>query len=645
MTKKDKVKKKNVKSFASHKNAKYWSKKNEVIEDMDEFDNILYENFYAVSVKVTEKQKKKEIQLKLECADNVYSNLENVFSKELVYTIANIIYQGSTYDFLIEQIRSDNIKIMKILLPIFKKEKYMRMALPKCSIYLLLGAIQNPEMFEEMFLWVEEFGFDTKYINEKTNYLYIVLYNYCHDKPKIRAKIIEYMSKTLDVTNINKHSNYHFFNNDDAKVVLPFATNIDSITNIISCAHKFDAINILMEIDSKATKSKFAKERTNFYGIAWYFLSPTAFYKVMEIKNINPYENKQFVIQWISYICYMSRWDYLPSMIQSLTDDMWNIMAQYFYDGKLSLCFVMTLFHLMDKYKIPITNLKLNYKYFPPNSCYAQFLKDTFRYNTFTTEGDKDKVYKPLNVAMSEMAWNSSVNTIPVMLQVFLSKEIVILPEIIGEMLIDICHKYKTEMDYIETLIYDDLLGWDEKMMTNFNKFKEFIEIVKKDAIFTRTVSLKWNSFFSIEYSNLPEPYKLRYVNEIIEEYPKIRFKYYKDELKLPYEKAIQIKKLTLGILREYYKCPVKDPNEFYVLPECATVIEKFIDLIENSKEYRHTYSHLNEHYINMLKDCEPLQIMVKVSITRFFVPIQEMTSIVYNTYGDYAKEEYYFLE
>ena len=162
MTKKDKVNKKNVKS-------------NEKIEDMDEFDNIMYENFYAVSIKVTDKQKKKEMQLKLECADNVYSNLENVFSKEMVYTIANIIYQGSTYDFLIEQIRSDNIKIMKILLPIFKKEKYMRMALPKCSIYLLLGAIQSPEMFEEMFLWVEEFGFDTKYINEKTNYLYIIL--------------------------------------------------------------------------------------------------------------------------------------------------------------------------------------------------------------------------------------------------------------------------------------------------------------------------------------------------------------------------------------------------------------------------------------------------------------------------------------
>jgi hypothetical protein len=620
-------------------------KSNEKIEDMDEFDNIMYENFYAVSVKVTEKQKKKEMQLKLECADNVYSNLENVFSKELVYTIANIIYQGSTYDFLIEQIRSDNVKIMKILLPIFKKEKYMRMALPKCSIYLLLGAIQSPEMFEEMFLWVEEFGFDTKYINEKTNYLYIVLYNHCHDKPKIRAKIIKYMNKTLDVTNINKHANYHFFNNDDAELVLPFATNIDSITVIISNAHKFDAINILMEIDSKATKSKFAKERTNFYGIAWYFLSPTAFYKVMEIKNINPYENKQFVIQWISYICYMSRWDYLPSMIQSLTDDMWNIMAQYFYDGKLSLCFVMTLFHLMDKYKIPITNLKLNYKYFPPNSCYAQFLKDTFRYNTFTTEGDKDKVYKPLNVAMTDTAWDSSVNTIPVMFQVFMSKESVVLIEILGEMLIDICHKYKTEMDYIETLIYDDLLGWNEKMMTKFKKFKGFVEHIQEDARFTRTVNNKWNSFFSIEYSDLPDPYKLRYVNEIIQEYPKIKHKYYKDDLKLPYEKAIQIKKLILGVLREYYKCPVKDPNEFYVLPECATVIEKFIDLIENSKEYRHTYSHLNEHYINMLKDCEPLQIMVKVLITRFFVPLQEMTSIVYNTYGDYAKEEYYFLE
>ena len=632
MTKKDKVKKKNVKS-------------NEKIEDMEEFDNIMYENFYAVSVKVTEKQKKKEIQLKLECADNVYSNLENVFSKELVYTIANIIYQGSTYDFLIEQIRSDNVKIMKILLPIFKREKYMRMALPKCSIYLLLGAIQNPEMFEEMFLWVEEFGFDTKYINEKTNYLYIVLYNHCHDKPKIRAKIIEYMNKTLDVTNINKHSNYHFFNNDDAKVVLPFATNIESITNLISCAHKFDAINILMEIDSKATKSKFAKERTNFYGIAWYFLSPTAFYKVMELKNINPYENKQFVIQWISYICYMSRWDYLPSMIQSLTDDMWNIMAQYFYDGKLTLCFVMTLVHLMDKYKIPISNLKLDYKYFPPNSNYAQFLKDTFRYNTFTTEGDKDKVYKPLNVAMSEMAWNSSVNTIPVMFEVSMSKEAVILPEILGEMLIEICHKYKTEKDYIETLIYDDLLGWDKKMMDNYKKFNKFIEDVQEDARFARTVINKWNSFFSIEYSDLPDPYKLRYVNEILQEYPKIKYQYYKDDLKLPYEKAIQIKKLTLGVLRNYYKCPVKDPNEFYILPECATVIEKFIDLIENSKEYKHTYSHLNEHYINMLKDCEPLQIMVKVLITRFFVPLQDITSIVYNVYGDYAKEEYYFLE
>ena len=74
---KEKIKKKNVKS-------------NEKIEDIDEFDKIIYENFYAVSVKVTEKQKKKEMQLKLECADNVYSNLENVFSKELVYTLSLI---------------------------------------------------------------------------------------------------------------------------------------------------------------------------------------------------------------------------------------------------------------------------------------------------------------------------------------------------------------------------------------------------------------------------------------------------------------------------------------------------------------------------------------------------------------------------
>ena len=182
-------------------------------------------------------------------------------------------------------------------------------------------------------------------------------------------------------------------------------------------------------------------------------------------------------------------------------------------------------------------------------------------------------------------------------------------------------------------------------MMDNYNRFKKFVEHVQEDARFARTVINKWNSYFSIEYSDLPDPYKLRYVNEIIQEYPKIKYQYYKDDLKLPYEKAIQIKKLTLGILRNYYKCPVKDPNEFYVLPECATFIEKIIDLIENSKDYRHTYSYLNESYINMLKDCEPLQIMVKVAITRFFVPIQELTSIVYNVYGDYAKEEYYFLE
>lgn len=631
MTKKDKIKK-NIKST-------------DKIEDIDEFDNIMYENFYGVSIKVTEKQKKKELQLKLECADNVYSNLEKVYSKELVYTIANLIYEGKTYDFLIEQIRSDNINIIKTLFPIFKKDKYIRMALPKCSLYLLLGAVQNPEMFDEMFLWVDEFGFDNKYINEKTNYLYIVLYNHCHNHPKARVKMVELLKKTLDITNINKHSNYHFFNNDDVDIVLPFATNISSIANIISSAHKFDAINILLAIDTKATKSKFAKEQTNFYGIAWYFLSPTAFYKVMEHKNIDPYENKKFVIQWISYICYMSRWDYLPSMIQKLNDDMWNIIAQYFYDGKLTLTFVMTLFHLMSKYKIPESNLKLSYKYFPHNSNYVQFLKDTCRYNYFSTEGDVDKLYNPLNVAMTELSWNSSMNTIPVMFEVFLSKELAVLPEILGEMLIEICHKHVTETEYIETLIYDDLLGWDEKMMNQYKKFKEFIEDIKEDARFSRTVINKWNSFFSIEYSNLPDPYKLRYINEIIEEYSKIRYKYYQNDLKVPYEKAIQIKKLTLGILREYYKCPVKDPNEFYVLPEFPNVIEKFINLIENSKEYKHTYSKFNEYYIDALKDCKPLQIMVKVAITRFYVPLQDITQIVYNVYGDYAKEEYYFLE
>jgi hypothetical protein len=571
------------------------------------------------------------IKSKNEIIELIYFDLLKYSSE----SVANIIYDSIKNNilpkFIILQIKNKNIKFLQLLWFIFKKYEYIRNIISSNMISFIISSFDDILVFFEIFKWFQEFGYNDKDISSNIT---IALYIQSVKYPLIKTQCI------LIINRINNKDAVHnrniFFIHDEVDIITQYFTKDNNITNkmIIRC-YQYDAINTLKKIQYK--------NKINFFEMEWFLLGPVTFNQHMKHMDKNPYEHENFSIAWIDYISISDHWDYLPTMITNISFIMWKRIINYFYMGKLSLIFVQVLLHQMKLNHIPYEKLKSNTLLFNNLSQYTPYLIAYNLYSLYSTEHN-EKRKRVVTHTLSGNALETTVCSVPTMMIIFMEKDLNALNEIVFDSSTNLSKKYINELKYIDHLLVTDQLGWDEKIIKTYNNFKLIMQRIIDEANLSQDIVNMFNSFIPIVTNELPIYYQLRYANHILSMYSKLKISTFKVEFQSIYDTCMKFKLECIKDIRKETNTKL-DLSTIFTLPENANIVDQFINLIENSDCIEYIYENINKFWIDELKDNKLIRNMVRNMLYKYYVPIQQITPILYNYYSEYATEEHFFLE
>lgn len=541
----------------------------------------------------------------------IKTKLRSQLSEESSDNICEFINKGELTQFLILLIKNKNCTLLQFLWTVFKDFDKMRQTINTSMIHLLLSSLDENITFFEMFKWYEEFGSSGNSISSN---IITVIYIKGITHPILKPSIMKLISDQNNADNVNNRT--IFFIYDEIDIIRPYINNkMEDIKRCMIRSYWYDAINTLIEIQKI--------NNIPFYSIGWYLLSTPVFNQVISKYNQNIYNDIPFSDNFAKYICVSNRWEFLPNVLPKLTESMWKHIKTYFYMGYLTTRFVTVLFHQLKKHNISITKLKSNTLEFNPTSEFVEYLKQNNYYTTFSTEKQKNKVKEELDFLKDDIL-DASIVSATTMMVIFDENNFNALNEIVFDCSLNLSNRYNTEINYVDSLLKNDDLGWDKKMIDTYNKFKKLMNYIIDQGNIGQELATKFNSYLPLESIEFNTPYKLRIINSMISTYGKLKIKKFQEEYNMIYTNCIAFK-VTL----------VTDINilsKFYINTKTAhdnSINKLLLDLIENCDNYTFSKRHCNQNILDLLKYNTYIQCLVKLMLDIFQIPIQDILPVL----------------
>ena len=536
-------------------------------------------------------------------------------NEESSNSICEFINNCQLSQFLLLLIKNKNCVLLQFLWCVFKEFDCIRKVINNSMIHMLLTSLDDTIVFFEIIKWYTEFGCDANLLSINIiTLIYLKGINY----PTIKPLIMDIIVRLNNFENVRDRT--IFFIYDELSIIKPFITNnIDNIERMMIRSYWYDSINTLCEVQKHV--------KLSFFSIGWYLLSTPAFNQIVLKNNINIYENVSFSSNFANYICISNRWEYIPSIITKLTDRMWKRIQLYFYSGSLTIRFVTILFHQLKKQNININKLKSSTLQFNSNSKFVQFLKDNNYYNIFNSTNNikNNKIKESIEKieSLKDEILDASIIAISPMLVIFEQNNFDALHEICFDCSLNLSNRYKSEIKYIDSLLENDDLGWNKKMIDIYTDYKKYMNYIIDQLNIGNDLVTKFNSYLPLEHLEFNLPYRLRIINNIINIYNKLKIKKFQEEYNKIYQNCITIKVdivNNINILTEYHI-----QNKLKKEP----IIEEFLDLIENSSNYSFDKNNENIVVLNLLKHNPQIQSKVKMMVDHLQLPIQEILPIL----------------
>jgi len=567
----------------------------------------------------------REESINLICED-----LLKLSNEKITNIIYNILLNNLLPNFIILQIKCKNITLLQLLFLILKKYDYSRFIINKAMIDLILSSFDDNIVFFEIFKWYEEFSYSDESV---TPNITIVLYMHARKFPKLNSYLHTIINRI-----ISPHAIYNrsiFFIHDESNIIKPFFSKDPNITkDIIIRSYQYNATNTLNQIQYK--------NKIKFFDMEWYLLDPDVFNKHMIASKRNPYENEQFCINWMEYICSALRWDYLPLIVNNMTQPMWKILITTFYKGYITIPFTQILFHQMKLNNIPYEKLQSRTLLFCESDLIT-YLKKINVYHLFSNKNNKLKLV-PKPPSMTDNALDVTVMSVSSMMVIFSTKNISALSEIIFDSSLHLSTKYYDEIKYIDNLLNTNQLGWDEDNIKLYTNYKLIMQRILDEVNILQDLYNEYNSFLPVYQNNLPYPYQLRYINKLLNKYKTLKMKLFQNKYNTQYEILTKLRYNYIKKIREDTNTNL-DPAIIYTPPEISSIYDQFKNLIENSENVELIHEDTNQFWIDELSDHKLIQRIVRNMLKKYYVAIQEIIPVLYNYYSHYATEEHFFLE
>lgn len=296
-----------------------------------------------------------------------------------------------------------------------------------------------------------------------------------------------------------------------------------------------------------------------------YYKEPDVFLAKLSLPAMIQYgidfKNKEMRDAILVEINSNSKWEFIPFIFENfeMTEDLWLAFKINIYRAYVTLPYLKTLLFHMELHKIPIETLKLQ--------CATKLLGSREIIEELKSRGfDKFETLEEFDFNNEAVKYSASA-----MFEIFRKNKLDFLLDVLFDNYGHVNKRIYEERHFIAALRENNLLGWDDKMLSSYDLYQKFLDnIFKQMSIFDKII-LEFNSFICVK-NDIDNTVSLRAINSIVADLKKITCK-----------KILKVYHSLIGQLEEIYMTYLNNLKKEFNIEAQNDIEEEFNFMYQNS--------------------------------------------------------------
>ncbi len=487
--------------------------------------------------------------------DRVYLDLSKIYSEGVATNIVNDISKNGIMKYIYHHIKLCNIDYLENFIKAIENVKEYLQVVKDKMLEIIMSSIYSAETFKFAIQLYDKHGSPSKMDMNQAIAMCIKRHAFVFpENQKLCSDFLDVFSLEEMMTDIQM-----LFVQDDVNLVTKFLKKRQDIfQKVFIYASECSALKTLSKIMS-------------YYKESEVFLAKLSLPSILNYKvNLNDSEIRDSIFVEANNF---SRWEFIPFIFDNfkIDEELWVTFKINIYRGYVTLPFLKTLLYHMKLHDIPIEKIKLQQA---SKLMASKEILDELREYGF----DKFETLEEFDYQNDEVKYSASA-----MFEFFRRNKLEFIFNVLYANYAHVNVKLAEERKYIETLIENNILGWDDKMLNQYSLYEKFLDNIFTQLRIFDQILLDYNSFNLIK-EELDNTVALRCLNKMIVDIRKITNK------KITAIYATLILELN-DIYMDYLK---KFREEFPISPknfDCRDNIEGQFCFI-----YQYSYTRGNKH-------------------------------------------------
>lgn len=425
--------------------------------------------------------------------DKVYLDLSKTYSEGVATHIVNDIQKNGILKYIYHHIKLCNIEYLENFVKSIENVKEYTQIIRDNMLDIIMSSIFASEPFQFAMRLYDKYGCPAKM--DMNQGLTMCIKRHAFVFPENQKLVSDFLD-VFSLENIMSDIQILFVQ-DDVNLVSKFLTNKRNIfQKVFIYASESSALKTLSKIMSYYKEDDVFLAKLSLPAIINYKVDIS----VPEIRDAIFVEANNF-----------SRWEFIPFIFNNFKIDLelWVTFKVNLYRGYVTLPYLKTLLHHMKINDIPIEKLKLQQS---SKLMASKEILDELRKYGF----EKYETLEEFDHQHDEVKYSVSA-----MFEFFRRNKLEFLFNVLYANYAHVNVKIEEERKFISILRKNDMLGWDDKMLTQYDLYDKFLDNIFTQLKLFDQILLDYNSFNLIK-EELDNTLALRCINSMIVKIKKI---------------------------------------------------------------------------------------------------------------------------
>jgi hypothetical protein len=428
--------------------------------------------------------------------DRVYLDLSKIYSEGVATNIVNDINKNGIMKYIYHHIKLSNIEYLENFIKSIENVKEYIQIVKDKMLHIIMCSIFSSETFKIAMQLYDKHGCPSKMDMNQAIAICIKRHAFVFpENQKLCSDFLDVFSLENLITDI--HDIQILFVQDDVNLVKKFLKRKqETFQQVFIYASECSALKTVSKIMSYYKEPEVFLAKLSLPSILKYKLN----LKDTEIRDAIFVEANNF-----------SRWEFIPFIFDNfkIDEELWLTFKINIYRGYVTLPYLKTLLYHMKLHDIPIEKLKLQQA--------SKLMASKEILNELREHGfDKFETFEEFDFKNDEVKYSASA-----MFEFFRRNKLEFIFNVLYANYAHVNVKLAEELIYIDTLLENNILGWDDKILAQYSLYEKFLDNIFTQLKVFDQILLDYNAFNLIK-EDLDNTVALRCINKMIIDIKKI---------------------------------------------------------------------------------------------------------------------------